>query len=1844
MPLLNRKPFTPEKPPKDLKPNEEVFVCTHTNEVFREYEAFFKRTILCNSLVWSCRFTGKSGLTYEEAEESEEDIIAIGESLSAPLRQAVLTLVHHTHRGKLANLCDEVFFYLKDRFQEGEEVELQHNDTKRTGVIQRVIEPGEMVNGTADPFDSPKQSKTENESSSGTPSKSCKESTPSKKRKDSQESRKSPGKGRSSSESDKKHKGSTGDKTPNKTPKSPRALKSSTNDDVIIIEDDDDDGKGSKKSKGVGTAGSPKKKAAYNWPSAQDYKYAVKLNPETVSKKKDVKKAKDEIVIVSGSCLSRKRGSFTRDKLKNFLRISCMRSTISSDDGYYIVEEKYRNKYDLGDPPVFSDSPSKNKESKSKKRKKSATGGEGKEAPAKKKQKHNDGDAPKKSKKKLTHEEKLKLAEEEKEKKKQQIQEDKEKKKLQKEKDRAVEREKREKERVQKKLEKDKERERQREQKRKEALWYREWSRPREDLQLDDLKDLPNPIPVRVKFPSHLFGDVVMVLEFLNVFGSQFDIKDDFPSGLTFAMLEEALTEHDAEGVYYDLLQFLLGAILRTHMDEEEDEGLQTAADAKSALQIEDEDERKAVVSQSAVMAAAWPLLHQGKPLHELIMDPYTCTELLRLHLLSSGARIGCDDYRWHGRGGFTYADDVGVEFRHSEPEIIRSLKTSTVYDLGTEDKLKILKALCGQLVTYATARDYVEEGFDRVRKARREWLSDQWKDQRREKEEAAAKWKRKVEERARHKEEQERLKKEKEASKEPTGQTKNPDENSKKSDSKKKKSNESERATTGKEVKETTKDDDNKENESLADESMLTQEEEEARAQERKLERERRDKDYLEEISKGTAMSNVQPLGRDRMYRRYWAFRCLKGLFIEDDEPELPQYLETIVEEEEDFEDDEESESDEYDEDNKQDGEQQQTKNTSTDNKETAAESRKLNRDINKLMKDDIPTITLTETEREEMLKNVKKVSEREVTKWAFISSPEDLESLVSNLNPRGHRERGLREALQSDLKKLATSVNKCPFRDVNIVHKKENKPVRSRRTRGQQGVDKSRYTSMEDFAEANLRDQILDLEDRIWQGGLGVIGVEDRMVWRKEIEKGIYDDWEMEELAMLTASKKEAEKRDELVKQESEDSQKCDAETINSGKLKDEKCEFNSEIGIEKDDSLNKISPEENTGQKQDMEIDTGMEEISENGNDLISVTKVEKVNGFKEDCNGPEKIDTNQSDDTTPVDTKPLTNGDIVDDTDPELARMDHSKPTNFAAIPSHLKLELTSIQVPAVPVESRTGTPLSSVTPTPSAVNSAVMELALALLKVEKGVDPKYLCPPLGEDEETKRQRQKEAAANALQEYEAMMKAAADEKSKEKKKRKKEDEATRSDDGTHEKTEDSMQEDEEKLLFAINAMAKDLDSSNTASDTTKEKGKNKEKDKTVLERWEESLTACTSLSQVFVHLNTLDGSIAWSKSVLNARCKLCRRKGDAEKMLLCDACDRGHHMYCLKPPIKHIPEGNWFCPDCRPKEPRRGERRRKVPAQEASDSSEVESESEEESNSDTEEYEHSESEEESAGESDHGDTCAVCSEGGELLCCDICPLAYHVHCAYPPLRRVPRGNWACQVCTGADEDRSSKARVKKSTIKEALKKAKGKQKPVSATKKTKPKQDSSKKKRKRSPSPPTSASREGTRQAKRPRLTDSAKSSRSASPATKPVKRVAKGIGSADSSRSPSPVRKATARRDPRLAGRLLKCEKLLTELMEHEDADPFVGSTGRGKQSDRLNLATIQKKLTSSQYGSIDEFLEDVRKVFIDCAERSRPRSKETKAGARLSAFFETKFSDMGLDTSDVRTVRSSRRT
>ena len=69
----------------------------------------------------------------------------------------------------------------------------------------------------------------------------------------------------------------------------------------------------------------------------------------------------------------------------------------------------------------------------------------------------------------------------------------------------------------------------------------------------------------------------------------------------------------------------------------------------------------------------------------------------------------------------------------------------------------------------------------------------------------------------------------------------------------------------------------------------------------------------------------------------------------------------------------------------------------------------------------------------------------------------------------------------------------------------------------------------------------------------------------------------------------------------------------------------------------------------------------------------------------------------------------------------------------------------------------------------------------------------------------------------------------------------------------------------------------------------------------------------------------------------------------------------------------------------------------------------------SSSDDEEFmEDDEGEGEQDSEGEHADNCYYCKDGGELLCCDKCPLAYHLQCLFPPLKEIPEGSWQCPRC--------------------------------------------------------------------------------------------------------------------------------------------------------------------------------------------------------------------------------------
>ncbi|CAN7080554.1 unnamed protein product [Brassica oleracea var. botrytis] len=53
---------------------------------------------------------------------------------------------------------------------------------------------------------------------------------------------------------------------------------------------------------------------------------------------------------------------------------------------------------------------------------------------------------------------------------------------------------------------------------------------------------------------------------------------------------------------------------------------------------------------------------------------------------------------------------------------------------------------------------------------------------------------------------------------------------------------------------------------------------------------------------------------------------------------------------------------------------------------------------------------------------------------------------------------------------------------------------------------------------------------------------------------------------------------------------------------------------------------------------------------------------------------------------------------------------------------------------------------------------------------------------------------------------------------------------------------------------------------------------------------------------------------SDSELDTVCEECSSGKQPAKLLLCDKCDKGFHLFCLRPILVSVPKGSWFCPSC------------------------------------------------------------------------------------------------------------------------------------------------------------------------------------------------------------------------------------------------------------------------------------------------------------------------------------------
>ncbi|XP_059474991.1 bromodomain adjacent to zinc finger domain protein 1A [Neocloeon triangulifer] len=1440
MPLLRKKQFEPIKAPKDLRPDEEVFFCSLTGEIFRDYEEFYERIILCNSLVWSCSLTGKPNLTYSEALQSEESALQSIKGFSKELHIPVLLLAKMTHRTSFLDMTEDVFTFVKDRYFVGETIEaVSGNDTIPCTVL-KVIPPD----------------------------------------------RNSPSK-------------------------------------------------------------SPEKSASKfgNIPDASLYRYEItasKVWPRRV---------------VAASDLKRRKSIFTRDKNKLFLK-----QNTESGSRSIRVKESAVKKYNLdsanlsdyfaGPTPEFpkpkrlskliadEDLTPEEREKRvraEKRKEKRMMAKEGQLAEKKRKMSEGrsplkNGNSPTKSPKPVGRPKGSVKKEGVKKLTAEQI------------KQKMIEDAKREKEheKLVKKEERSKAREKAREEKRLLDEFYKEWNKPKDDLMCEDLKELPDPCAVQCSIPNHLFGEFMAILEFLHCFKEELEVKNFFPQGMSFDVLQRALVEHEIAGPLSDLLQLMLASIF-TMQEEEEDEVQTAEADA-----IVDTGEcvTSEEAAKSAAAAANWSQTFQGCPIYKLNLDHVTLTEILRLHLLGSGSKAIESNPTWRGQN---ICDDPGLSFRVDEPQILKSLTAKTVMDLTIGEKLKVLTCLMHQILQFGSIRETINERNEKLKQAKNDLRSVQLVEKKREMEELM----------------KNRVEKQKKKEGEIT-----PEEQEKIDDEKTKREKENSR----------------KHAEFLAKEQKML--------------------DIVQSLEWGVA---AVYLGNDRAHRRYWLFQALSGVYVENDvenigpclekptpDPIIPlcedslKYVRHLYELKHDQK--EEISCGSSDKENERSphpaGKNKKHKGKPEDEEDEIVE----------------PSKTLKCTAEQDSCPVHSTVLPR--TKWSFFNRPNELDALIKNLNLRGIRENELRQSLLLNRNRIEQSMAKCPAnvlgRPDDVVLAEIDPPRKSSRNTGgssnkhkeDANLNFPKGTPMAEIMESTLRDVIIDMEEKIHLGGLGTLKVTEREKWRDSIINGGYD-------------------------------QLCSKLTWGGKK-----------------NACRGSPPSERTVSK------LKMEERSRPG----TPDSIESGSVYQES---------------------------VAMETEPSCDDM------------------------------------------------KKVRSLASAILQIEQAVEAKYLQKPLGEDEKEKQKRLKKLQKKAA-----------------------EDEA---------EEEDEPNEEDPKA---------DLPNQ--------------------IERWEVSLMACTSFSQLFLHFSTLENSILWSKSALNARCRICRRKGDGENMLLCDSCDKGHHLYCLKPPLSCVPSGEWFCPSCRPKSlsPRKV---RKF----------LESEDEDEDLEEEEESESDEEEEESQ--------CVACGEQGDLVKCEECRHEFHPACALPPLRCVPRSAWKCQECRDKPAKKSKAKKKRHGAVVLA-------QKPHNSRRSAR------------------DANTKISKAAKRLRSNswDDSDTSRNGSVAGDEV-----------------PSRDQRVRRRPRwmasdspedecsLNAQLLRV--VLDELMGHTEAWPFLRPVSKQEAPDYhtiikrpMDLGTMKYKLNMMEYRNNSEFLADAHLVFDNCELYNQADADEFKSGAVLRKFFERKCNEFAL--------------
>ncbi|KAM7359958.1 ATP-dependent chromatin assembly factor large subunit [Cochliomyia hominivorax] len=594
-----------------------------------------------------------------------------------------------------------------------------------------------------------------------------------------------------------------------------------------------------------------------------------------------------------------------------------------------------------------------------------------------------------------------------------------------------------------------------------------------DDLERTDQRLIPTFTPVRTVLPVKLIGDAFMLREFMHTFVGLLSGIEVFRGNLSFFEMARSFTVREVAGPLSDILLILLGTIMDLQREEEEECSV----------------EYKRGNEPIPFWCHKYVKRHFSFKLNELPLDALTVSEVLRLHILSSGATVknkNAEKWRIMYRNGYTSTEDPGLALRIQYPHILRALKLYTVYQLPFVDIMRILKCLMAQMLTYSGTINLIEERMEQIWSARQELKNAVTLENQRV---------------------------------------------AKVQTQKRALTNEFNQQCMEEEIKkdaEKRKNLEDKLNKKVAE--LLTQSE-------------REHKKFQQQVCKlNEALFNfLVYLGMDRAYRKYYVLESMPGIFVEhpvdcmdtclENPPknnlksgitanaatlpktrkDLRAYLLRMYTEEE----------------KKLNSNAVANKNVKEEDKENLNQQNGTtingltNGHINgEKMDVDDNTSVVTPTQYELFMctgepRNCIVHDERNADRqrWSYFYKKEDLDALIESLNPLGFRESELREQLNTLKELIQEHIKKCPVDMLSVESKQVQKFKNQMMNETSRKYSNSNFgfpiegSDLNEVMYGSLVKRILDFESEIYTGDLGRLKVKDMERWRKDLHNSRYD-----------------------------------------------------------------------------------------------------------------------------------------------------------------------------------------------------------------------------------------------------------------------------------------------------------------------------------------------------------------------------------------------------------------------------------------------------------------------------------------------------------------------------------------------------------------------------------------------------------------------------------------------------------------------------------------------------------------------------------------------------------------